>query len=38
MAEIRYVTEEDREFWYRLDGHLPEKEFEKKGMIMIKAI
>ena len=28
--EIKYVTENDKEFWYSLDGHLPEKEFEKK--------
>ncbi len=30
MAAIRYVREEDREFWFRLDRHLPEEEFEKK--------
>ena len=30
MTEIRYVTEDDREFWYTLDRHLPEKEFGKK--------
>lgn len=27
---IRYVREEDKEFWFRLDRHLPEKEFERK--------
>lgn len=30
MIEIRYVRLEDKEFWYRLDKHLPEKEFENK--------
>ena len=30
MVEIRYVQEEDKEFWYRLDKHLPEQEFHKK--------
>lgn len=30
MIEIRYVTPEDKAFWYRLDGHLPEAEFESK--------
>ena len=30
MIEIRYVRSEDKEFWYRLDKHLPEKEFENK--------
>ena len=30
MTEIRYVQLEDRQFWYSLDKHLPEKEFEKK--------
>ena len=29
-TEIKYVTEIDKGFWYSLDGHLPEKEFEKK--------
>lgn len=28
--EIKYVTENDKEFWYSLDKHLPEKEFDKK--------
>lgn len=30
MVEIRYVQEEDKEFWYSLDKHLPEQEFSKK--------
>lgn len=27
---IRYARMEDKEFWYSLDGHLPEGEFPKK--------
>ena len=27
---IRYVQENDREFWFKLDGHLSEAEFQKK--------
>ena len=30
MTEIRYITKEDKEFWYRLDKHLPEDEFDRK--------
>ncbi len=30
MAEIRYMTMEDREFWYSLDRHLPKEEFADK--------
>lgn len=30
MAQIRYVEPGDKEFWYNLDKHLPEKEFLKK--------
>lgn len=30
MIQIRYVETEDKEFWYGLDNHLPEHEFEKK--------
>ena len=30
MLEIRYVQYEDKEFWYTLDRHLPESEFENK--------
>ena len=28
--EIRYVTAQDQEFWYTLDKHLPQDEFEDK--------
>lgn len=31
MTEIRYVQLEDKEFWYGLDKHLSNKEFEKKS-------
>ena len=30
MIEIRYVQLDDKEFWYSLDKHLPEAEFEHK--------
>ena len=30
MTEIRYVQSGDKDFWYSLDKHLPEIEFEKK--------
>lgn len=30
MIEIRYVQAKDKEFWYRLDKHLPEREFSNK--------
>ncbi|GLB31719.1 hypothetical protein LAD12857_36420 [Lacrimispora amygdalina] len=30
MIHIRYVQEEDRAFWFKLDKHLPESEFERK--------
>ena len=30
MTDIRYVQPGDRDFWFRLDRHLPEAEFEKK--------
>ena len=30
MIETRYVQIEDKEFWYRLDKHLPEQEFFNK--------
>ena len=30
MTEIRYVQEKDRDFWFRLDRHLPAQEFENK--------
>lgn len=40
MVEIRYVQLEDKEFWYRLDSHLPEQEFnnkvsDKKGYVLL---
>ena len=28
--EIKYVSKEDKEFWYQLDKHLPDTEFDKK--------
>lgn len=30
MLKIRYVQAEDKVFWYSLDRHLPEYEFENK--------
>ena len=30
MTKIEYVTSKDKDFWYSLDKHLPEKEFENK--------
>ncbi len=30
MVEIRYVEMSDKPFWYQLDRHLPEAEFEAK--------
>lgn len=30
MISIRYAGEKDRPFWFSLDAHLPESEFEKK--------
>ncbi len=30
MVSIRYVQKDDKNFWYKLDKHLPETEFEKK--------
>ena len=40
MVDIRYVQIEDKEFWYRLDKHLPETEFvnkvrDKRGYILL---
>ena len=40
MIDIRYVQTEDKEFWYRLDKHLPETEFvnkvrDKRGYILL---
>lgn len=41
MFQVRYVQEEDRAFWFRLDGHLPPREFERKvrdrmGYVLLK--
>lgn len=30
MISVRYVQKEDKLFWFKLDSHLPEAEFEKK--------
>jgi len=30
MIEIRYVRDDDRQFWFSLDKHLPEPEFSHK--------
>ncbi len=30
MTEIRYIQQEDKDFWYSLDKHLPIPEFEDK--------
>ena len=30
MTKIEYVASKDKEFWFSLDKHLPEKEFENK--------
>lgn len=30
MIKIKYVENTDKEFWYSLDKHLPETEFDKK--------
>lgn len=30
QMDIKYVQIGDKEFWYSLDRHLPESEFEKK--------
>ena len=30
MISVRYVQEEDKNFWFKLDKHLSEIEFEKK--------
>lgn len=30
MIKIRYVEASDKEFWYSLDKHLPETEFQNK--------
>jgi hypothetical protein len=33
MIQIEYVKNEDKEFWYKLDSHLPESEFKKRYVI-----
>ncbi len=30
MLEVKYVSGSDRSFWFSLDRHLPEEEFESK--------
>ena len=30
MLNIRYALQEDKDFWYRLDKHLPAQEFDNK--------
>lgn len=30
MTKIRYIEKQDKQFWFKLDKHLPEKEFENK--------
>lgn len=30
MVKIRYAENSDKDFWFSLDRHLPESEFEKK--------
>ena len=42
MFHIRSVRQEDREFWYRLDKHLPMREFdnkvsEKRGYVLLEG-
>lgn len=41
MVEIRYAREDDREFWYSLDKHLPLKQFynkirDKTGYVLLE--
>ncbi len=41
MIKIRYVEMRDKPFWYQLDKHLPETEFENKvktqrGYVLLK--
>lgn len=41
MVEIRYPREDDREFWYSLDKHLPLKQFynkirDKTGYVLLE--
>ena len=42
MITIEYVTDADRDFWFRLDAHLPEAEFDRKvrdrqGYVLFEA-
>ncbi len=42
MIEIRYLRNSDKPFWYSLDKHLPEAEFEnkvktKRGYVLFEA-
>ncbi len=42
MIEIRYLRNSDKPFWYSLDQHLPEAEFEnkvkaKRGYVLFEA-
>ena len=42
MAEIRYVKDTDKHFWYHLDKHLPETEFNnkiltKRGYVLLES-
>ncbi len=41
MIDIRYVQEGDKEFWYSLDKHLPQTEFDykvgrKQGYVLLE--
>lgn len=41
MVEIRYVQDDDREFWYSLDKHLPLQQFynkirDKMGYVLLE--
>ena len=42
MIEIRYLRDEDKQFWYSYDKHLPEAEFDnkvytKRGYILLES-
>ena len=42
MFSVRYAGEKDRDFWLRLDRHLPEAEFSRKvrdrqGYVLLEA-
>ena len=41
MISVRYLNDDDKEFWYSLDRHLPETEFDNKvrtktGYVVLK--